>query len=396
MHVLMISDVYFPRINGVSTSIATFRQSPATLGVRTTLVAPEYNGLADTGADSTADAAHTIRVPAWEVPLDREDRIMRPGALAGVMQGLDADAIDLVHVQTPFLAHRAGVRYARRNGLPVLETYHTHFEEYFQHYLPWLPRCALKWAARGISRRQCNSVDAVIAPSPAMREMLGDYGVESPIEILPTGLDVSLFARGDGERFRRKHGIATGRPVMLIVSRVAHEKNIEFLIDVVDLVRRELPDVLLVIAGEGPADAHLRSSVHERRLAGNVLFVGYLDRHGALQDCYRASDLFVFASRSETQGLVLLEALALGVPVLALAVLGTREIVLPQRGAVAAPDDVSRFATHAVALLRDRPRRERLSVEARAFAREWETSGVAQRLREIYRTIPSRRDRSHS
>ena len=171
---------------------------------------------------------------------------------------------------------------------------------------------------------------------------------------------------------------------MLIVSRVAHEKNIDFLVETVDRMRGDLPDVLLVIAGEGPAEDHLRATVRARALGGHVLFVGYLDRRGPLQDCYRASDLFVFASRSETQGLVLLEALALGVPVLALAELGTREIVLPQRGAVAAPDDPAQFAVFALDLLRDPARRARLSAEGRTFAREWGSAGIAQRLREIY------------
>jgi len=393
MHVLMISDVYFPRINGVSTSIATFRAGLAALDVRTTLIAPAY---AEGAVEPTGDPVGTVRVPAWQVPLDPEDRLMRPAALGGTMRHIDASGVDLVHVQTPFLAHRAGVRYARRHRLPVLETYHTHFEEYFHHYLPWLPRGALRRAARAISRRQCNSVDTVIAPSPAMRDLLGGYGVERPIEILPTGLDLSLFEQGDGALFRREHGIPTERPVLLIVSRVAHEKNIDFLIDVVDRMRGEIPDVLLVIAGEGPAEEHLREAVRERALDRNVLFVGYLDRRGALQDCYRASDLFVFASRSETQGLVLLEALALGVPVLALAELGTREIVLPQRGAVVAPDEAGKFAALAIKLLRDPARRARLSAEGREFAREWGSAEAAKRLREIYAAAPASFDRSHS
>ncbi len=171
---------------------------------------------------------------------------------------------------------------------------------------------------------------------------------------------------------------------MVLVSRVAHEKNIDFLVEVTDRLRAELPDVLLVIAGEGPAEPHLRSLVEQRGLGQHVRFVGYLARDGGLQDCYCAGDLFVFASRSETQGLVLLEALALGVPVVALAELGTREIVLPERGARAAPDDPAGFAALAAALLRDPPLRARLAAEGRAFAREWETGAIARRVHAFY------------
>jgi glycosyltransferase involved in cell wall biosynthesis len=380
MHVLMISDVFFPRVNGVSTSIATFRESLRELGVRSTLVAPDYAQRCD------GDDAGLRRVPAWTVPLDPEDRLMRPRALARALDSVDPGDIDLVHIQTPFLAHGAGVRYARRHGLPVIETYHTHFEEYFHHYLPWLPRTVLRFAARAFSRRQCEAVDAVIVPSLAMQDVLRGYGVRRPIEILPTGIDLARFDGGDGARFRRTHGIGLERPVMVLVSRVAHEKNIDFLVEVTDRLRVELPDVLLLIAGEGPAEAHLRSLVEQRGLGQHVRFVGYLARDGALQDCFCAGDLFAFASRSETQGLVLLEALALGVPVIALAELGTREIVLPERGARAAPDDPAGFAALAATLLRDPPLRARLAAEGRAFAREWDTGAIARRVHAFYST----------
>jgi glycosyltransferase involved in cell wall biosynthesis len=381
MHVLMVSDVYFPRINGVSTSIETFRRGLRALGTRCTLVAPAYE---TSGAEPDGDVC---RVASRPVPLDPEDRLMRGGSLRRALERIDHREIDVVHVQTPFLAHRDGVRYARRCGLPVLETYHTHFEEYLHHYLPWLPRGCLRAATRALSRRQCNALDALIVPSQAMHDVLRSYGVARPIEVLPTGLDLRQFRDGDGARFRRAHGIPADRPVLVVVSRVAHEKNLDFLVEVVARVRREIPDVLLVIAGEGPARLHLQSLVARYALERNVLFVGYLQRGAELNDCYRAGDVFVFASRSETQGLVLLEALALGVPVVALAELGTRGIVEPGRGALAAPDDVAGFAAAVSALLDDPARRAAMSSAAMDFAREWEAGAVARRLNAFYAAL---------
>jgi len=377
----MVSDVYFPRINGVSTSIATFRRSLRALGTRCTLVAPDYES---PGAEPERDVR---RVPARRVPLDPEDRLMRGRSLLRTLEQIDHRDVDLVHVQTPFLAHRDGVRYARRCGLPVVETYHTHFEEYFHHYLPWLPRGCLRAATRVLSRRQCNALDALIVPSPAMRDVLLGYGVERPIEVLPTGLDLGQFQDGDGARFRRAHGIAADRPVLVVVSRVAHEKNLDFLVEVTERLRQEFPDVLLVIAGEGPARPHLQSLVARLGLGRNVLFVGYLQRGVELNDCYRAGDVFVFASRSETQGLVLLEALALGVPVVALAELGTRSILEPGRGAIAAPGEVAGFAAEVSALLHEPARRAAMSAAATGFAREWESVAVARRLNAFYAAL---------
>jgi glycosyltransferase involved in cell wall biosynthesis len=131
--------------------------------------------------------------------------------------------------------------------------------------------------------------------------------------------------------------------------------------------------------------------VRDLRLDGAVLFVGYLRRDGELQDCYAAADLFVFASRTETQGLVLLEALALGVPVVALPTLGTREIVLPQRGAWPAPDDPAGFAGVVAELIRDTDRRARMRQAGPPFAAEWDTSATARRLAAVYEELRSTR-----
>ena len=181
-------------------------------------------------------------------------------------------------------------------------------------------------------------------PSRAMQDVLRSYRVEVPIEIIPTGMEMDRLSGGDGAQFRARHGIAAERPVLVHVGRVAFEKNIDFLLRVLLRVRASMPDVLLVVAGEGPAFNSLRKLTARLQLDHNVLFVGYQDRKQALLDCYRAGDVFVFASHTETQGLVLLEAMALGVPVVAAAILGTRDILEPARGALVAAADESDFA----------------------------------------------------
>ena len=212
MRILMVSDVYFPRVNGVSTSIQTLRQALAEAGHTSVLVAPEY--------PATMAEAGIVRVPGWPIPRDPEDRLMHPRALAAALDALDPADFDLVHIHTPFLAHRAGVRWARRHGLPCVETYHTLFEEYFHHYLPFLPKSWLAAAARMISRKECDGVTAVIAPSSAMKQALQAYGVSSPIHIIPTGLRQADFSNCDGPAFRARHGIPAARPVMAYVGRV--------------------------------------------------------------------------------------------------------------------------------------------------------------------------------
>ena len=276
---------------------------------------------------------------------------------------------------------------SKRLGVPRVETYHTFFEEYLHHYVPVVPGAWTRALARRFSRAQCNDLDAVVVPSRAMRDVLREYGVQAPVEIIPTGIELERLSGGNGPAFRQRHGIPPERPVLVHVGRVAFEKNIDFLLRMLVRVRADVPDVLLVIAGEGPSSGHLRRLARRLALERNVLFLGYLDRRNVLLDCYCAGDAFVFASRTETQGLVLLEAMALGLPVVSTAVMGTRDILEAGRGALVPREDETEFAARVADLLRDPALRARLSREARDYAMEWSAPRMAARMLDLYARV---------
>lgn len=377
MRILMISDVHFPRVNGVSTSIQTFQQELSSIGHDVHLVAPAYPG------DDQA-VSHISRIESRYVMLDPEDRLMKANRIYDLLPQFQKRNFDLVHIQTPFLAHYAGIKLARTLGVPCVETYHTYFEEYLYHYLPLLPKFFMRGITRRFSRSQCNSVDTVIVPSTAMRDVLTQYGCDTPIHVAPTGIQLEKFEAGDGAAFRNKFHIPESRPLLVHVSRIAHEKNIGFLLQVVAELKVNHPDILFLICGEGPAKKNLQQQAQRMGLAEHVMFVGYLDRETELLDCYQAADVFVFASRTETQGLVLLEAMALGVPVVSTAVMGTIDIVSPQRGALEAMEHVTDFAAKVSSLLRDKALRESTGEAGREFAKSWSAPVTARRLVEIY------------
>jgi 1,2-diacylglycerol 3-alpha-glucosyltransferase len=389
LRVLMVTDVYFPRVNGVSTSIRTFRRDLAALGCEVDLIAPAYPARWD-------DDPGVTRVASRYLPCDPEDRAMHLRALARERRAQHG-RFNLVHVQTPFLAHHAGLAAARAAGVAIVESYHTLFEEYLHHYVRHAPRSALRFLARRASCVHCNAVDAVIAPSDAMARRLLGYGVATAVEVIPTGLNVEEFHGGDGARFRADIGLQPECPVLLYVGRVAHEKNIGFLLSAMAILRELVPAAVLVIAGDGPARPALERDVLERGLKGRVRFVGYLERGRTLLDCYRSADLFAFASRTETQGLVLLEAMAVGLPVLAQSAMGTESILSHGRGAVVAPDDPAAYAAMAAELLRERERLDELARDARRFVLEhWSSREMARRMLTLYeRTIRRRRSGDH-
>jgi 1,2-diacylglycerol 3-alpha-glucosyltransferase len=384
MRVLYVSDVYFPRVNGVSTSIATFRTDLGGLGVATTLVAPEYLRPEASGQD------RTVRIPSGGVPGDPEDRRMRWRPLMDALRSLASEPFDLVHVQTPFIAHYAGVRHARAMRIPCITTYHTFFEEYLHHYAPLLPRPIGRTLVRAFTRSQARQVDALIAPSEPMRQVLLDYGVASPIHVLPTGLPADRFRPGDARRFRAFAGLPADRPLLVYVGRIAFEKNIDFLIESFVRIRRDAPQAMLIIAGEGPAQGALRRLVTRLGLDADVRFVGYLDRDGALLDCYAAAHASLFASRTETQGLVLLEAMAQGAPVVSTASLGTRSVLRPETGAIVVQERHEEFAAAVLRVLASAELRAKLAARSRSYAESWSSPRLARVLAELYQSICER------
>ena len=244
--------------------------------------------------------------------------------------------------------------------------------------------------ARKISKYQCNQVNGIVAPSEPMLNVLRSYGVTCQADVIATGLQTSSFEAADGISFKEKYDIPLHRPMLLYVGRVAYEKNIGFLLEVIKLLKDAVPDVLLVITGEGPALPSLRASVKAQSIEPNVQFIGYLDRNTELNACYKAADVFVFASKSETQGLVLLEAMAQGTPVVAIAELGTASILIEEQGALISKENESEFVQKVHSLLINKQRRNLIGDAGREYAlKNWSAQVQAERMVKFYSALLS-------
>jgi len=380
MNILFISDVFFPRVNGVSTSINTFATELRALGHQVTLIAPSYT-------DEDKQEEWIVRVPSHKIYFDPEDRLMNFGKLKALLPWIRDKHFDVIHIHTPFTAHYVGIHFGKKLDIPVVETYHTFFEDYLHHYLPFIPQFISRKLARTISRRQCNAVDGIVSPSKPMLDVLKQYGIKTPAEVVATGLDDSSFANVDGEHFRMSHDIPLTQPMLLFVGRVAHEKNIGFLLEMhVELIKKH-PDALLVITGEGPAEESIKHSIDKLDISNKVRMIGYLDRSHELIACYKAADIFVFASKSETQGLVLLEAMAQGTAVVAIAELGTKSILIEGEGVLIAKDDINDFADKVSVLLSDAPKRQMIGEKGRQYAQEkWGAGVLAKKVAKFYKS----------
>ncbi len=316
MNILMMTNTYLPHVGGVARSVATFARDFRERGHRVLVVTPEFDGIAP-------DEDHVIRIPAIQHFNGSDFSVVLPvpGFLSARLQDFKPD---VVHSHHPFLVGSTAVRVATQRGIPLVYTYHTHYERY-THYVPVnSPR--MKGFAVELAKGYCNLCHHVIAPSRSVEAVLRERGVVSPVSSIPTGIRTSRFVDGDGTVLRQRLGIPPGDFVVGTVGRLAEEKNLTFLTGAVARFLLDSPKTHFLIVGSGPSRVKMEGIVRSLGVAERVHFTGSLSGR-ELVDGYHAMDLFAFASRSETQGLVLAEAMASGLPVVALDASGVREVI---------------------------------------------------------------------
>jgi glycosyltransferase involved in cell wall biosynthesis len=321
MRVGFYTECYRPIVNGVVASIDALRAGLCAHGVEVTTIAPHFPHFVD-------DARDVVRVPSLPLPTQTAYRLCVPYLNADDRRRVRG--IDLVHAHSPFVTGWMGAAYARRRHIPLVFTYHTRLDAY-AHYAPF-DRATTERAMVELTRRYANAADAVVVPTHAMEIRLRELGVHAPIAVVPSAIDVERFAAGRrSELVRARLGAGEG-PLALVVSRLGMEKNVELAIDALARVG----ELRLAIVGEGPHRAALEERVRRLGLAGRVRFVGNVARE-RLPDVYASCDAFIFPSTTDTQGLVLAEALAAGLPVVAAECEASRD-VLSGSGRVVPPD----------------------------------------------------------
>jgi glycosyltransferase involved in cell wall biosynthesis len=297
--------------------------------------------------------------------------------------------LDIVHSQDPFSVGLVGFWASLRYGIPHVHTYHTHYVEY-RKYLPY-PFRPSQWMAERIIGILCSRCDALVAPSSHIERELRRYGVTAPIHVLPFGVEQDAFARPPAWDVRQTLGLPQNSEILLFVGRLGWEKNIEFVIRAFGTISSHRPDTWLVIIGDGPHRSTLEAYVRDRGLSDRVVFVGQLpwDR---LVDPYRQATLFVFASKTETQGLVVMEAMMAGTPPVAVDAMGVADLVRSGETGVLVAEDEGTFAEACLGLLADAERRKAMGEAAQRWAAAHSARASVARMLEIYEGL--RRERA--
>jgi glycosyltransferase involved in cell wall biosynthesis len=382
MNIVMVTNTFTPHVGGVARSVEAFTAEYRRRGHRVLVVAPEFPGRPD-------DEIDVCRVPAIQEFNASDFSVALP--LVGLLtDALDAFEPEIIHSHHPFVLGMTALRVARYRNLPLVFTHHTLYEQY-THYVPGdspsLQRFVIELAVS-----YCNLSDHVFAPSESIMDLLIRRGVsETPVTVMPTGVDVERFGGGDGSQIRKKLHMPEDAFVVGHLGRLAPEKNLPFLTEAVATFLKRHDTAHFVVVGAGPTEAEMQEIFAREGLAERLHLMGVLENQ-PLVDALAAMDVFAFASRSETQGMVLTEAMAAGVPVVALDAPGTREVVENWvNGRLLETQSIDGFVA-ALNWLAELPIGERQAYKgaARATARAYSMSHSADKALTCYARLRSR------
>ena len=376
MKICMMTNTYLPHVGGVARSVSTFAEEFIREGHEVLVVAPEFDGK----PLPAKSEAFVERVPSLRNFNGSEFSVRLPLATA-LSDRLDAFQADIIHAHHPFLLGDTALRVSMNKNVPIIFTHHTRYEDY-THYVPFSD--AMKEVAIQIPTHFANLCDGVIAPSESLARMIKRRGVTAPVKVIPTGIDVKAFASADGKRFRERMKIPAEALVIGHVGRLALEKNLGFLAEAVALFLEREKEARFLVVGDGPWREELQAVFAKHGVAERLLLAG--KRTGrVLREAYRAMDVFAFASKSETQGMVVAEAMAAGLPVVALNASGVREVVRDgENGFLLAAHASEKDFADALAKCSEPKLRADLSKHAHTTAGQFSREQSARKALEFY------------
>lgn len=382
LRVAMFTNTYLPFVGGVSLSINRLRRGLAQTGATVKIFAPTFPKLR-----TDPDDDGVFRCPS--LFNTRENSFPVANIFSRTVgAAFKAYDFDVVHVHHPFWLGTKGMRLARKRGLPVVFTYHTRLERYM-HYVPLPGSFVRTLIVHFLIKHFANKCDAIITPTASTEEYLRRLGVSALIETIPTGISLEDYKCWSPQQIQelRSQYAAPGERLLISVSRMAKEKNLDFLLAGLRkaMDRTHVP-FKCILVGDGPEKERLEAEVTQRGMADRVVFSGNLDPHEVVRCCL-AADIFVFASTSETQGIVLLEAMAGGCPVVAVRASGVYDMVNDGYNGFTVAESTDEWAEAVASLLEDNQRLSSMSENCRAFAESYSVEIMTEKVSRLYRRV---------
>jgi 1,2-diacylglycerol 3-alpha-glucosyltransferase len=378
MRIAFFTDTYSPQINGVVTSILTFVQELEAMGHEVWIIGPQM--------ENTTESTYKVRrLRSMAFPFQKEYRMISP--LSRNLKDFKDLNIDVIHAQTPFFMGYLAQYLGWWHSIPVIHTYHTFWEEYL-HYFPPLPkRVNLAISHFLFSKQFCNRCDHIVVPSQQIYDKLKEYEVKKPLSLIPTGIQVKTGPSEEEKQvFKQRMGLKENRRYLVFVGRLGREKNIGFLIEAFGKIANVQEDVDLVLAGDGPEKEALKAAITEKGLTDRCHFPGYIS-HTDVFLLYACCDVVVFASKTETQGLSLLEGLSMGKPAVCVKAMGIQDVLHQEKGGFLVNENTTEFADACLKLLNNAALYAEKAAQAKQRAHDFSSSEMAKKLIDVYQSV---------
>ena len=381
MKIALFSNSYLPYLSGITLSIKTLKDELCSLGHTAFVVGPSYPGHKETDARSLRLPSLPATYPGYRFVLPYSPPIF---------SALRKEKIELIHAHQPFGVGLAALLLARRMKIPFVYSFHTLFTRYV-HHAPFIPQRLAKRLIASYVTFFCRRADTVIVPSEMVRRLLVLRKVNSPIKVIPTGIKLDAIKEkkkigGQRAAVRKKHQLPPGAKILLYSGRLSEEKNFPFLLRAFAAIQQEAKDAYFLVVGGGPKENEYR-----RQARGNIIFTGQRPHSEVLDYCL-AADVFVYASTTETQGLVLTEAKACGLPVVAVFGGGISDVIESGIDGYVLPRSQELFVEHVLRLLKEDALRQEMSIKAEEDAHlRFSSVVVAKKMESVYNSLIRRR-----
>ncbi len=378
LHVGVFSYYYLPVINGVTLTIADWKRWGEKKGAKLTIFVPHLGIPSQKDVDVVLYPAVPIykklgiTVPVFPEPHIEKELVRRQG--------------DVLHAHHPFYIGKLALYFKKKLGLPLVFTYHTRYSDYARTYMSWLPQQFVRVLVMKAVVRFINQCDAVTAAHETLKQELITYGVRTPIFIVPPGVDTAKFSHGDRAAARKRFGFGPKDQVLLYVGRLAREKNIYFLLRAYPRIHKKNPKAKLLLVGNGLEENRLRRYARRHGFTREVI-IASRETVATMPDVYASADLFIYASQTETYGRVIVEAMAAGLPIVALKGPSIVDLLKDRiSGRIVFEQSPRRFAEIVREVLRDSKRAMLLGKQAQREARNYDSKISWELLFGVYQT----------
>ena len=379
MRIGIFTNNYLPNPYGVSGSIESFRKQFEKQGHTVYIFAPNYKNYQDINPN-------VFRYPS----LDIEFKIKFPLAIPysrkmdKIIENLD---LDIIHSQHPNLLGTAAKKWAKKKNIPLVFTWHTLYDQY-AHFVPLIPNKIVSKYIINKAVRYANESNLVVTPTDSVKDIIKSWGVKNQnIESIPTGIEEDFYQNPDRNKIRNKFEIKDEEILLLLVSRLTEEKNIEFIFNSVIKVLKNNSNVKFLICGDGYLLPKLKNIARENNLENKIIFEGIVPKE-ELKNYYSAGDIFVYASKSETQGMIVSEAMYCGLPIVAVNATGICDLVQDNVNGFLTAENENEFATVIQKLVYNKELRKKFSEASKQIARENFTDKICvEKMLKVYESL---------